>query len=47
MSIDLDFFGIIVSWVSLCAVELSAVMLVGCCGWPISSNVIRRGMALR
>ena len=47
MSIALDFFGIIVLCVSPWAFELSTVVLVGGCGWPISPNVISRGMASR
>ena len=47
MYIDLIFLGIIVLWVIPCALELSTVMFVGGCGWPISFNVIRGGMTSR
>ena len=45
MSMDLDALGVMVSMVSPIAVELSVVTGVGGCGCPISSSVLRRGMA--
>ena len=46
MSMALDALGVMVSIVSPTAVELSVVTGIGPnCGWPISSRVVRRGVA--
>ena len=43
---DLEALGVVVLSVRPMAVELSVVMGVGPgCGWPISTSIVRRGMA--
>ena len=45
--IVLSFFGTVVLWVNVRAVESWTVTLVGVCGWPNFSNVICKGIDLR